>query len=61
MSKEPIPTTLKSIRIKDSVIEALEDIGEVEGRNFSNLVNRILEQYVTANAKVIPLPRRRSK
>ena len=59
MSKEPIPTTLKSIRIKDSTIEALEDLGEVEGRNFSNLVNRILEQYVAANAKVILMPRRR--
>jgi uncharacterized protein (DUF4415 family) len=59
MSKEPIPTTLKSIRIKDAVIEALEDIGEAEGRNFSNLVNRILEQYVAANAKVVQLRRRK--
>lgn len=59
MSKEAPETTLKSIRIKNATIEALEDLAESEGRNFSNLVNRVLDQYVAANAKVIPLRRRK--
>lgn len=59
MSKDPDDTTIKSIRIKNGTIEALEELARADSRKFSQYVNLILDQHVAANAKVVNLRRRK--
>lgn len=37
---------IKSIRLEEETIEKIERLAEEEGRTFSNMVERILRQYL---------------
>jgi uncharacterized protein (DUF1778 family) len=53
------PTRQFTFRLKDETREVLEELAATDRRTLTNYVNYVLDQHAAANAKVIPMRRRK--